>query len=216
MDEDRYNAERAEMVGLLRDHYHIRDERVLAAMFKVRRHVYVPEQFRGSEALYGDHPCAIGHGQTISQPFIVAYMTEKLAIRGGEKILEIGTGSGYQAAVLAELGARVIGIEIVPELAAHARAVLAGEGYDGVKVFLRDGHGGLPEESPFDAIIAGCAAGEVPPALVEQLKEGGALILPVGEHGSQQIVVVSNENGHTVRKDDIRVRFVPMVRSLMR
>ena len=204
------DAERGNMIAELR-RYKIQDERVLEAMAKVRRHVYIPEAFRSRSDPYGDHPCPIGHGQTISQPFIVAYMTQRMELKPGFQILEIGTGSGYQAAVLAEVGAKVFSIEIVPELADHARKVLAVEGYRTVKVKTGDGYKGWPEHAPFDAIIVTCAPNEIPKALVEQLKEGGRMILPVGS-GVQQLVILE-KTGDTFREiPDMYVRFVPMVR----
>jgi len=198
------------MVNVLR-RYGIHDERVLAAMGKVRRHLFIPENYRDRDA-YGDYPCPIGHDQTISQPYIVAYMVEKLNVRPGDKILEIGTGSAYQAAVLAECGAEVYSIEIIPELARHAHTVLAGEGYAKVKVLTGDGHSGWPEKSPFDAIIAACAPEAVPKTLVDQLIEGGRMILPVGCFGSQRLVILVKKNGEAFLRDDLPVRFVPMLR----
>jgi protein-L-isoaspartate(D-aspartate) O-methyltransferase len=201
--------QRKAMVDVIRRHG-VKDERVLEAMGKVRRHVYIPDEARRFDA-YGDHPCPIGYGQTISQPFIVAYMTQRIEVVPGMRVLEIGTGSGYQAAVLAELGAEVYSIEIVPELADHARRVLAAEGYDGVKVKTGDGYKGWPEHAPFDAVIVTCAPDDIPEALVEQLKDGGRMILPVGS-GVQQLVVLE-KTGDTFRKiPDIYVRFVPMVK----
>lgn len=202
-------AQRKAMVSVVR-RQGVKDERVLEAMGKVRRHVFIPEAYRKGDA-YGDHPCPIGYGQTISQPFIVAYMTQRIAVNPGLRILEIGTGSGYQAAVLAELGAEVYSIEIVPELAEHARAVLVAEGYGNVKVKKGDGYTGWPEYAPFDAIIVTCAPGEIPLALVEQLKDGGRMILPVGS-GIQQLVILE-KTGDTFREiPDLYVRFVPMVK----
>ncbi len=202
-------AERKMMVDVIRRHG-VKDERVLEAMETVRRHIYIPEKLRGRDA-YGDHPCPIGYGQTISQPFIVAYMTQRMELQPGERVLEIGTGSGYQAAVLAELGAEVYSIEIIPQLAAHARTALEAEGYAQVKVKTGDGYKGWPEHAPFDAIIVTCAPNEIPQALVKQLKDGGRMILPVGS-GIQQLVILE-KNGDTFREiPDIYVRFVPMVR----
>ena len=173
--------------------------------------MFIPENFRFRNEAYADHPCPIGHGQTISQPFIVAYMTEKISPKPGDKILEIGTGSGYQAAILAECGAEVFSIEIVPELAQHARAALQSEGYKEVKVQTGDGYKGWPEHAPFDAIIVTCAPEEVPAALVEQLKENGRMILPVGI-GFQRLVILRKKNGIITREEDLPVRFVPMVK----
>ena len=206
MDEQ---AQRNAMVAVIR-RQGVKDERILEAMGKVRRHVFIPEAYRRKDA-YGDHPCPIGHGQTISQPFIVAYMTQRIAVQPGLRILEIGTGSGYQAAVLAELGAEVFSIEIVPELSGHAQAVLVAEGYEGVKVKTGDGYKGWPEHAPFDAIIVTCAPDEIPLTLVEQLKDGGRMVLPVGA-GVQQLVILE-KTGDTFREiPDLYVRFVPMVR----
>ena len=206
-----WDARRQDMVRQLRS-YGITNAQVLAAMGKVRRHVYIPEKFRNPRTAYGDHPCPIGFDQTISQPFIVAYMTEVIGPRPGEKILEIGTGSGYQAAVLAECGAEVYTIEIIPELARHAETVLRAEGYaDRVHVRAGDGYQGWPEHAPFDRIIVTCAPEEIPPALVAQLKEGGRMILPVGELGDQHLVILTKCAGMVEKKDDLPVRFVPMV-----
>ena len=208
--QNRWDRGREAMVAQLRAHK-IKDARVLDAMAKVKRHVYIPESFRASSDPYGDHPCAIGHGQTISQPYIVAYMTEQMDIEEGEKVLEIGTGSGYQAAVLAELGGDVYSIEIVPELAVHARQVLAVEGYQQVHVRTGDGYKGWPEHAPFDVIVVTCAPENVPAALVQQLREGGRMILPVGTH-SQRLIILRKRQGRIHREEDLPVRFVPMVR----
>ncbi len=207
--ENDWPEERAAMVALLRE-YGIRDERVLEAMGRVKRHRFIPEPYRSRRTAYDDRPCPIGFGQTISQPFIVAYMTEAMQIRPGEKVLEIGTGSGYQAAVLAELGARVFSIEIIPELAEHARRVLAAEGYD-VQVLTGDGYKGWPEHAPFDVILVTCAPTDIPEALVMQLDEGGRMIVPVGER-LQRLVILRKEGGKIRRKEDLPVRFVPMVK----
>jgi len=190
--------------------YGVRDERILAAMSKVRRHLYIPQSFRSRNA-YADHPLPIGFGQTISQPFIVAYMTEKMGLQPGERVLEIGTGSGYQAAVLAELGVEVFSIEIIPELAEHARKALQSEGYAAVKVLTGDGYKGWPEHAPFDAVIVTCAPAKVPQPLVDQLKEGGRMIVPVGEF-IQRLVILRKREGEIHKENDIGVRFVPMVR----
>ena len=186
------------------------DESVLVAMGEVRREVFIPRDFREDADPYGDHPCAIGHGQTISQPFIVAYMTQRLDVRPGMRILDIGTGSGYQAAILAELGAEVYTMETVPSLARHARAVLATEGYGRVHVWCGDGYAGWPGGAPFDAILVACAPKTIPPALVEQLAGGGRLILPVGQE-LQRLVILEKEGHSVTETNDIPVRFVPMV-----
>jgi protein-L-isoaspartate(D-aspartate) O-methyltransferase len=202
-------AERKMMVAVVEAHG-VQDERVLAAMGKVRRHAFIPENYRSRDA-YGDHPCPIGHGQTISQPFIVAYMTQRIEVKPGMRILEIGTGSGYQAAVLAELGAEVYSIEIIPELAEHARRVLKAEGYGSATVKTGDGYKGWPEHAPFDAIIVTCAPNEIPVELVKQLKEGGRMILPVGS-GIQQLVILEKTGDSFKEIPDLPVRFVPMVK----
>ena len=205
-----YAQAREAMVRLVRTQG-VRDKAVLQAMSTVRRHVYIPAPYLRLVNPYGDHPCPIGHHQTISQPFIVAYMTAQIGVRKGEKVLEIGTGSGYQAAVLAELGAQVYTIEIVPELAKHARRVLDAEGYRDVRVKAGDGYKGWPQHAPFDAVIVTCAPEEVPAALVEQLKDDGRMIVPVGV-GVQRLVILRKRAGKVVRENDIGVRFVPMVR----
>lgn len=204
-----FTAQRAAMVRLLRV-YGVKDKHVLAAMAKVRRHMYIPASHRWRADAYGDHPCAIGCRQTISQPYIVAYMTEKMNLKKGEKVLEIGTGSGYQAAVLAEMGAKLYTVEIIKELAEHARKTLDAEGYKQVKCRLGDGYKGWAEHAPYDAIIVTCAPEKVPPKLVEQLKEGGRMILPVGAW-RQRLVILRKKKGKTVRENDLAVRFVPMV-----
>jgi protein-L-isoaspartate(D-aspartate) O-methyltransferase len=209
-DADDWPEEREAMVSVLRA-YGIRDATVLSAMSKVRRHMFIPETHRNRYEAYGDHPCPIGYGQTISQPYIVAYMTEKINVKPGEKILEIGTGSGYQAAILAECGAEVYTIEIIPELAQHARNVLANEGYKKVHVLTGDGYKGWSEHSPFDAIIVTCAPENIPRTLVDQLKDGGRMILPLGT-GFQRLVILRKKDGKIIQEDDLPVRFVPMVK----
>jgi protein-L-isoaspartate(D-aspartate) O-methyltransferase len=207
-----WDARRRQMVDHLRAHYGIKDARVLAAMSRVRRHEFIPASYRWRTSPYGDHACPIGHGQTISQPYIVAYMTSRMGLVRGEKVLEVGTGSGYQAAILAEMGVRVYTVEIIPQLAGHARTVLAAEGYDGVKVRTGDGYAGWAEHAPFDAVIVTCAPHEVPRALTRQLREGGRMILPVGPKGDQRLVILRKKDGKIFQESDIRVRFVPMVR----
>lgn len=187
----------------------IRDQRVLAAMEAVPRHEFVPAAERSRA--YGDHPLPIGHGQTISQPFIVAYMTEQLAPEKEHRVLEIGTGSGYQAAVLAELVDTVFTIEIVEELGKHATATLERLGYGNVRTRVGDGYRGWPEEAPFDAIIVTCAPDDIPPALVEQLAEGGRMMIPVGPQGrAQELVLLEKRQGQVEEKRVMSVRFVPM------
>jgi protein-L-isoaspartate(D-aspartate) O-methyltransferase len=211
-EESEWERERSDMVAGL-GRYGIRDQRVLAAMGKVRRHAFIPAAHRAHGSGYGDHPWQIGFEQTISQPFIVAYMTERLALEPGERVLEVGAGSGYQAAVLAEMAVTVYSVERIPELADHARDVLAREGYSGnVQVATGDGYRGWPEESPFDAVIATCAPEEVPPALVSQLRDGGRMILPVGAWSQQRLVILRKCGGRLEQTDDLAVRFVPMVK----
>ncbi len=186
----------------------ITDPRVLAAMSKVPRHELVPAAVR-AEA-YEDCPLPIGHGQTISQPYIVAFMTEQLRPRPTDKVLEIGTGSGYQAAVLAELVAEVYTIEIVEPLGQRAKGDLARLGYTNVFVRIGDGYQGWPEAAPFDAIIVTCAPDHVPQPLVDQLKEGGRMIIPVGPLGDQQLYLLEKRSGQVTRRAVLPVRFVPM------
>lgn len=208
-DDARRLTGRQAMVQQLRA-YRITDTRILKAMGNVRRHMFIPESLRDQADAYGDHPCPIGYGQTISQPYIVAYMTERLDLKPGEKVLEIGTGSGYQAAILAECGVQVFSIEIIPELARHARTVLDTEGYTNVHTLTGDGYKGWPEHSPFDAIIVTCAPDKVPQTLTDQLNEGGRIIAPVGIY-SQRLVILRKKDGKIKTQADLPVRFVPMV-----
>lgn len=188
----------------------IRDPRVLAALRAVPRHEFVPEDYRGEA--YADHPLPIGLGQTISQPYIVALMTELAEVKPDSRVLEVGTGSGYQAAVLNELCRDVSTIEILPELADHARATLARLGYTNVAVRIGDGYLGWPEKAPFDAILVTAAPDHVPQPLVDQLKPGGRMILPVGPSaGVQDLTLVrKGEDGILAEQTIIPVRFVPL------
>jgi protein-L-isoaspartate(D-aspartate) O-methyltransferase len=185
----------------------VRDPAVLAAMKKVPRHELVPAEHR--DLAYRDHPLPIGHDQTISQPYVVAAMTEMADVKPGEKVLEIGTGSGYQAAVLAEIGAEVYTIEIVRPLGERAAADLERLGYK-VHARIGDGFRGWPEAAPFDAIILTAAPPEVPRPLLEQLAVGGRLVGPIGDHHQIMRVVTRSEDGLSER-DAFPVRFVPMV-----
>lgn len=184
------------------------DNRVVAAMRKVPREEFVPAEFRGQS--YADGPLPIGHGQTISQPYIVALMTEKLRVQPKDRVLEIGTGSGYQAAILAELGAEVYSIEIIEPLAATAMATLQRLGYNNVHVKTGDGYKGWREEAPFDACIVTCAPNHVPQPLIDQLKEGGRMMIPVGERNAQQLYLLEKKNGRIEQTAVLPVLFVPM------
>ena len=187
----------------------IRDQRVLEAMRTVPRHEFVPGNVRAQA--YQDTPLPIGHGQTISQPFIVAYMTELLDPDPGERVLEVGTGSGYQAAILSRLVGEVYTIEIVEPLGERAREALAAAGCANVHVRLGDGYRGWPEAAPFDSIIVTCAPDHVPQPLVDQLKEGGRLVIPVGDDRDVQKLVVLRKTGGKVQRESVLpVRFVPM------
>ncbi len=186
----------------------ITNERVLAAMRRAPRHEFVPTDLR--RLAYTDYALPIGLEQTISQPYIVAFMSEALALEGDEKVLEIGTGSGYQAAVLAELAGAVYTIEIVPELAARARAALDHTGYDQVNTRTGDGYRGWPEEAPFDAIILTAAPDHVPQPLLDQLAVGGRLILPLGGDWQELVLLTKTAAGVVTRRVLLPVRFVPM------
>ena len=185
----------------------VKDPLTLAALRRVPRHHFVPEASRAQA--YDDHPLPIGHDQTISQPYIVAFMTEALRLQGGETVLEVGTGCGYQAAVLSIIAARVYTIEIVPPLAEESARRLSALGYANVHVRAGDGYAGWPEEAPFDAIIVTAAAPRIPEVLKTQLKDGGRLIVPVGEESQELVVVVRRGNTYEERRV-LPVRFVPM------
>lgn len=190
----------------------IDDAPTLNALRKVPRHRFVPAEYRSFA--YEDSPLPIGYGQTISQPFIVAIMTEIAAITRSTKVLEIGTGSGYQAAVAAELSDQVFSIEIVPALAERAAATLKELGYNDVTVRAGDGYHGWPEHAPFDVIIVTAAADTVPPPLIAQLKDGGRLLIPVGPlFGVQNLVLVTKQEGKVRTRTLMPVRFVPLTRA---
>ena len=195
------------MVALIRRRG-IQDRRVLDAMARVPRHRFVSEEQRA--AAYGDHPLPIGYSQTVSQPYIVALMTEALALKSDDRVLELGTGSGYQAAVLSVLVNEVYTIEIIEELGESARERLAKLGYDNVEVRVGDGYLGWPEKAPFDAVIVTAAPETVPQTLVEQLAEGGRMVLPVGSF-HQELILLTKKNGTIQREYITAVRFVPMV-----
>jgi len=212
-DEARFARERERLVARDLRGEGIRDERVLAAIGAVKRHEFVPLELRAQA--YVDRPLPIGDGQTISQPYVVALMSERLAVRPGDKVLEVGTGSGYQAAVLAQLGCRVFSVEILPELADSARQRLHRLGYD-VAVRAGDGYFGWPEEAPFDGIIITAATPQVPEALVGQLREGGRIVLPLGGDDGQRLVVGTRTATGLKLEDVGGVAFVPMTGEVRR
>ena len=205
-----YAAARQRMVDqqLIADWRGISNPQVLRAMATVPRHEFVPPAIR--QSAYEDRPLPIGHGQTISQPYIVAFMTEQLAPQASDRVLEIGTGSGYQAAILAGLVREVYSIEIVEPLAKRATADLARLGYHNVRVRHGDGYQGWPEAAPFDSIIVTCAPDHVPQPLVDQLREGGRMIIPVGDFGNQNLFLLRKQGGRLERERILPVRFVPM------
>ena len=189
----------------------VRDTNVLRAMRAVPRHLFVPE--REERSAYEDRPVPIGYGQTMSQPYIVAYMTEMAKVKAGSRVLEIGAGSGYQAAVLAQIVKNVYTIEIVPGLAQWAEARLRYAGYDNASVKRADGYYGWAEHAPFDAIIVTAAAPHIPPPLIEQLKDGGRMVIPVGTpYMIQMLVLVTKDGGEVRTQNLLPVRFVPLTR----
>ena len=206
-EESTFVSARQKMVDELTILHGIKDERTLNALRKVPRHLFVPPLYH--PAAYGDHPLPIGHGQTISQPFIVAYMTEKSRIGPEDRVLEIGTGSGYQAAILGELAKEVYSVEIIKELAEAAATPLARLGYENIRVKWGDGYRGWPEHAPFDVIIVTAAPAEVPEALLQQLKVGGRMLIPVGG-SSQELVRITRTKTGFERESLLPVIFVPM------
>jgi len=206
--EPTFDEERKNMVELQIKRRGIKDKKVLDAMLTVPRHLFVPEQMK--ELAYGDEPLPIGEGQTISQPYIVAYMTEVLKLNGGEKVLEIGTGSGYQSAVLAEIAKEVYSVELIPELSRRAQKILTELGYKNIKFLVGDGTRGWPEFSPYDAILVSAAPAAVPIMLVGQLKFRGRMIIPVGTD-FQELVLVTRKKEGWDEKRLLGVRFVPLV-----
>ncbi len=209
-DSEQFVQARQEMVRSQLVTRGIDDQATLRAMETVPRHLFVPDRYRANA--YQDGPLPIGYGQTISQPYMVAFMTEIIGPHPGQRILEIGTGSGYQAAVLAETGARVFTIEIIPELAKRAQAILEQQNYLHIRSKTGDGYYGWPEQAPFDAIVVTAAASHVPPPLVKQLKPGGKMVTPVGSRFLvQQLVVVEKDmQGKVTTRQLLPVRFVPL------
>jgi protein-L-isoaspartate(D-aspartate) O-methyltransferase len=203
-----FAAQRRQMVQQQLMGRGISEQRVLDAMAKVPREEFVAPESR--VASYEDGPLPIGYGQTISQPYIVAFMTEQLRPKSSDRVLEVGTGSGYQAAILAELVSEVYSIEIVEPLAKNAEATLQRLGYKNVHIKFGDGYKGWPETAPFDAIIVTCAPDKVPQSLVDQLKEGGRMVIPVGDRFAQQLYLLEKKNGQLKQSATLPVRFVPM------
>ncbi|MCG8317973.1 MAG: protein-L-isoaspartate(D-aspartate) O-methyltransferase [Cytophagales bacterium] len=208
---DTYQEQRNSMVASQLENRNIRDESTLQAMRKVPRHRFVPKEQQ--RYAYEDRPLPIGYGQTISQPYMVAFMTEVIKPQKDFKVLEIGTGSGYQAAVLAEIVDKVYTVEIVPELANQAEKRFEGLGYSNVKTIEADGYFGWEEFAPFDAIVVTAAAEFIPPPLISQLKEGGKMVIPVGSPFLvQTLMLVEKKKGKTTTKSLFPVRFVPFTR----
>jgi len=207
--EARYARERERMVEEQLIRRGITDARLLAAMRKVPRHLFVEEALR--DRAYGDHPLPIGEGQTISQPFMVATMTQLLRLKGDEKVLEIGTGSGYQTTVLAELARRVCSVERVPSLATRARQNLEALGYTNALVKTADGTYGWPDEAPFDRILVTAGAPSAPPPLFQQLAEGGRMVIPIGDSHSQLLSVVEKVGGQMRTATDCGCVFVKLI-----
>jgi protein-L-isoaspartate(D-aspartate) O-methyltransferase len=208
-DESEYDLARAQMVELqLRDRG-IRDEPVLQAMLRIPRHEFVVPEYR-SQA-YADHPLPIGEGQTISQPFIIARSLEALALQGTESVLEVGTGSGYQTALLAVLSRYVYSIERHTALAETAAEILTQQGFNNVKVIVGDGSHGLPEHAPFDAILVSAAAPSVPKSLFDQLADAGSMVIPVGPAHAQELQLVRKREGKPLVEILEGCRFVPLV-----
>jgi len=205
---DDYRTLRESMVRRQISARGVEDPRVLAAMGRVPRHEFVPRDLQ--PAAYDDRPLPIGEGQTISQPFIVALMTEVLELSPDDRVLEIGTGSGYQAAVLAELTDHVYTIEIIESLGRRAEQTLVRLGYDRVRVKIGDGYLGWEEHAPFDAIIVTCAPERIPRPLIDQLAEGGRMVIPVGPRHAQELVLAVKEKGQVRQQEIIPVLFVPM------
>mgnify|MGYP006288673719 FL=1 len=211
MNDKKYDSQRENMIKNQLTSRGIHDRAVLNAFREVKRHEFVPAYLK--PFAYHDRPLPIGEGQTISQPYIVAFMTELLNLARTDTVLEIGTGSGYQAAILAKLCAHVYSIEINEKLGKRAEQRLDSLGYDNVSVRIGDGYKGWPEHAPFNAIIVTCSPENVPSPLEEQLAENGKLVIPVGDRSHQQLIVMKKKKGKLIRERSIPVVFVPMVDS---
>ncbi len=206
-----WQSQREALVKIFIEGKGVSDPKVLEAMYIVERHLFVPENVRMHS--YRDQPLPIGDGQTISQPSLVAYMTELLELKQSDKVLEIGTGSGYQAAILGELVDSVFTIEIIETLGQRSKKLLADLDYDNVHVMIGDGYQGWPEYAPFDAIIVTCAPSDIPQPLQDQLAEGGRMVIPVGRQNTiQQLILLRKTDGKIKRESVLPVRFVPMLR----
>jgi protein-L-isoaspartate(D-aspartate) O-methyltransferase len=208
MNEDRLKTLREEMVETQLIPRGISDKLVLKAMRKVLRHKFMPKDMEN--LAYDDGAIPIGEGQTISQPYMVAIMTELLRLKGGEKVLEVGTGSGYQAAILGEIAGKVYTMEVVEILADRTQKLLRDMGYKNIEVVLGDGTLGLPEQASFDAIIVTAGSPDIPKPLTDQLAEGGRLVIPVGDRFSQKLLIVSKKNGKLMTEESIGCVFVPL------
>lgn len=205
----RWDDERRDLVDTQLRRRGIHDERVLQAFLAIPRHRFLPPAY--ADQAYEDHPVSIGHGQTISQPYMVAWMTQELALAGGERVLEIGTGSGYQTALLARLAAQVYTVERIAELSTAARELLGELGVANVHFHVGDGTLGWAEEAPFDRILVTAGAPKIPPSLLEQLAEGGRLAMPVGGRGGQEFILVEKRGGKEHRRHLGGCVFVPLV-----
>ncbi len=212
MSEDQFKSLRTEMVKRQILARGVKDSFVISALKTVPRHAFVPKDERNFA--YKDEARSIGKGQTISQPYIVAFMTEELHVKPGDRVLEIGTGSGYQASILAQIVDTVYSIEIIKELAEEAKIRVGNLGYKNIIIKQGDGYIGWPEKAPFDAIIVTAALPTIPPDLLEQLKVGGRMILPVGKYVQELVVISKNEGGHTM-DSVLPVRFVPMTGKIL-
>ncbi len=209
--EEEFDRQREIMIQVQIEFRGIKDKRVLEAMRKVKRHLFVPPAYR--HMAYEDEPLPIGQEQTISQPYIVALMTELLALKGNEKVLEIGLGSGYQTAILAELTKEVYAIEVLEPLAIAAKKLLGESGCQNIYLKAADGFLGWPQQAPFDAIIVTCAPEDIPGPLIEQLAEGGRLVIPLGT-SCQELKLVEKRDGKITVTNIIPVKFVPMIKAL--